>query len=131
VTCGVSIQNYHGDNGVYKSADFVKDLNNRNQTTLYSGVGAHHQNGVAERAICTISESTRVMIFPVTIHWPEETKMDLWPLAMDYAVYLWNRMQRKDSRMAPLEIFCGCKLDKQLLRSAHVWGCPAYIFWIR
>jgi hypothetical protein len=67
------------------------------------------------------------MILHAAIHWLEATTMDLWPLAMDYAVYLWNRMPWKDSEMAPLEIFCGCKLDKQLLRSAHVWGCPAYI----
>ena len=58
-TCGVTIRNYRGDNGVYKAAEFVKDLNNRGQTIKYSGVGAHHQNGVAERAIRTISESAR------------------------------------------------------------------------
>jgi hypothetical protein len=111
-TCGVSIRNYHEDNGVYKSADFLKDLNNKNQTIRYSGVGAHHQSGVVERAIRMISESARAMILHAAIHWPEVTTMDLWPLSMDYAVYLWNRMPRKDSGMASLEIFCGCKLDK-------------------
>ena len=30
----------------------------RKQTIKFSGVGAHHQNGIAERAIRTISEST-------------------------------------------------------------------------
>jgi hypothetical protein len=59
-----------------------------------------------------ISESARAMMLHAAIHWPEATTMNLWPQAMDYAVYLWNRMPRKDSGMAPLEIFCGCKLDK-------------------
>ena len=126
-TCGVQIRNYRGDNGVYKSTEFVKDLNQRNQTIRYCGVGAHHSNGIAERAIRTISESARSMILHAAIHWPEETTMDLWPLAMDYAIYLWNRMPRKDSGFAPMEIFCGCKLDKQILRNCHVWGCPTYV----
>lgn len=126
-TCGVTIRNYRGDNGVYKTKEFVKDLEDRRQTIRYSGVGAHHQNGVAERAIRTISESARAMILHAAIHWPEETTLDLWPLAMDYAIYLWNRMPRKESGLAPLEIFCGCKLDKTVLRNAHVWGCPAYV----
>jgi hypothetical protein len=30
-TCGVTIRNYRGDNGVYKSDEFIKDLNNRNR----------------------------------------------------------------------------------------------------
>ena len=67
------------------------------------------------------------MILHAAIHWPEETMMDLWPLAMDYAIYLCNRMPRKDSGVAPIEIFCGCILDKRILRSAHVWGCPTYV----
>ena len=67
-TCGVSICNYHGDNGIFKVAEFVKDLNDRGQTIKYSGVGAHHQNGVAEHVICTIFESTRAMLLHATIH---------------------------------------------------------------
>ena len=67
------------------------------------------------------------MILHAAIHWPEEMMMDLWPLAMDYAIYLWNHMPRKDSGMAPIEIFSGCKLDKMILHNAHMWGCPAYI----
>jgi hypothetical protein len=123
----VSIQNYRGDNGVFKSDEFTKDLNHQNQTICFSAVGAHHQNGIAERAIRTISESARAMILHAAIHWPEETMMDLWPIAMDYAVYLWNRVPCKDSRIVPLEILCGCKRDKKILRSSHVWGCPSYV----
>ena len=60
-TCEVTIQNYQGDNGIYKATEFIKDLNDKGQMIKYSGVGAHHQNGVAERAICTISESARAI----------------------------------------------------------------------
>ena len=48
---GVAIHSYHADNGVYTSKEFTKDLKKRHQVLTYSGVGAHGQNGFAERAI--------------------------------------------------------------------------------
>ena len=127
LTCGREIKNYRGDNGVFKTKEFINDLEQRRQTIRYSGVGAHHQNGIAERAIRTISESARAMLLHAAIHWPQQVNLDLWPFAMDYAVYLWNRMPRKDTGIAPIEIFCGTKLDPKVLRTTHVWGCPAYV----
>jgi hypothetical protein len=34
-------------------------------------------------------------------------------------------MPQKDTGIAPLKIFCGCKLEKEV--SSHVWGCPSYV----
>jgi len=51
MNCGVNVCTYHGDNGVFWSKGFVTDLEVQGQVIQYSGVGAHHQNGVAERAI--------------------------------------------------------------------------------
>jgi hypothetical protein len=93
----------------------------------FSGEGAHHQNGIAERVIQTISESARAIILHAEIHWPKAVSIDLWPFAMDYAVYLWNRVPRKDNGIAPLEIFCGGKIDPKVIRGAHIWGCPTYV----
>ena len=105
-----------------KQLNSLKDLNNRGQMIKYSGVGVHHWNDVAERAIQTISESARAMLLHAVIHWPEEMTLDLWPMAMDYAVNLWNHIPRKDSGIAPLELFCIVKIHKDVLRNAHVWG---------
>jgi hypothetical protein len=127
MNCGHTISSYQGDNGVYKSDAFVADLQERGQMIVYSGVGAHHQNGFAERAIRTVSESARAMLLHAAIHWPEEILLDLWPLAMDYAVWIWNRMSRKESGLAPVEIFCGATLDKTILHNTHIFGCPAYM----
>ena len=59
---GVRIQHYRGDNGVYKSKEFKRDLTDREQTMTYSGVGVHGQNGVAERGISTVVNSARTMM---------------------------------------------------------------------
>ena len=48
-------------------------------------------------------------------------------MALDYVVYLLNRIPRSQSGLSPEEIFYGSKSDHSELKSAHVWGCPAYV----
>ena len=48
---GVSVRTYRSDNGVFASSEFEAEIKKEDQTITYSGVGASHQNGVAERAI--------------------------------------------------------------------------------
>ena len=89
-TCGVNIEQYRGDNGVFKAKDFVDECEIRSQKIDFSGVGAHHQNGVAERAIKMIIQSARTMLLHASIHWPDEADLMLWPFALEHAVHLWN-----------------------------------------
>ena len=124
---GVAILGYRADNGVYKSEEFRNDLKKFGQTIQFCGVGAHHHNGVAERGIRTVSTSARAIMIHAMLHWPAHVSMDLWPFAIKYSVYLWNRMPRKQSGLSPLEVFFDTKSDHQELRSSKVWGCPAYV----
>ena len=48
---GVSISSYRADNGRFSDAGFQKAIKDANQTITYCAVGAHHQNGIAERRI--------------------------------------------------------------------------------
>jgi hypothetical protein len=57
-SCGMKIQCYHGDNGIFKSSEFLDALTKLEQQLKFSGVGAHHQNGIAERLIRTITDKT-------------------------------------------------------------------------
>jgi transposase InsO family protein len=52
--CGHRVLKYHSDNGIFASAEFRDHCDKLNQDLSFSGVGAHHQNGVAERAIGTV-----------------------------------------------------------------------------
>ena len=54
--CGVNIRKYHADNAPFRAENFVNDCVLQGQAIDYSGVGAHHQNGVAERAIRTVTQ---------------------------------------------------------------------------
>ena len=89
-TCGKKIRSYHGDNGIFKSEDFAVDLEDSEQVLKLSGVGAHHQNGVAERAIQTVSEKARAMMQHAFLHWPDKFEVDLWPFALDHACWFYN-----------------------------------------
>lgn len=129
-SCGVKVQKYHGDNGVFKSKEFTDSLTKNpepEQEFKFSGVGAHHQNGVAERNICTVTEKARTMMQHAYMHWPDKFQVQLWPFALDYACWLHNHTQSNSHGWSPLELFCGTQVDCQHLQRARVWGCPSYV----
>ena len=115
---GITIKSYQCDNRVYRSQQFLDDLKEKHQVPMFSGVGAHHHNGVAKRGIRTISTTARTILLHALIHWPTVTTMDLWPLAIDYAVYIWNRLPRTPSHLSPQEIFYSVKSDHSELLQA-------------
>ena len=51
---GVKILHYHADNGRFAEKVWKEDVIKKSQTLTFSGVGAHHQNGRAEKRICRI-----------------------------------------------------------------------------
>ena len=85
---GVVIKACRGDNGVYTSNEFRKDLVKRGQTMTYSGVGAHAQNVVTERGIPTVVNSVRTMMIHQALLWSEKIDTRLCPFALSHAVYL-------------------------------------------
>eukprot|EP00957_Ditylum_brightwellii_P128075 9768066-Ditylum_brightwellii.AAC.1 len=69
---GVSIKQYHGDNGIFKSKLWTEHCDVAGQEpTEMSGVGDHHQNAIAERAIGTVVRSARTMLLHAAIYWPD------------------------------------------------------------
>jgi hypothetical protein len=54
---GVHIKHYHADNGRFKDTLFTRDIEEKGQTISYCGVGAHHQNGIAEKRIGDLQRS--------------------------------------------------------------------------
>ena len=107
---------------------FKKHAKLNDQEISYSGVGAHHQNGVAERGIGTVTRWARAMLLQACLDWPEAGKLELWPFALEHAVYVWNNMPRQDSKKTPWELFTGNNRENySYLNKLHVWGCPVYV----
>jgi hypothetical protein len=87
----------------------------------FSGVGAHHQNGVANRHIHTATECARAMMQHLHLHWPDKFHQDLWLFALDYASWLHNYKPKRDSGLAPIKkyLFCGVKGAYKDLQRGH------------
>ena len=60
---GVSVITYMSYNGtVFSMKEFVTDIISCRQDAHYSAIGAHHNNGITERSIMTISNMSRTMM---------------------------------------------------------------------
>jgi hypothetical protein len=127
---GVQIQQYSADNHPFRSKIWVADCAVQQQLpTQHSGVGAHHQV-LAERQIQTTFNWSRANLLHFVLHWPQMAKNrdNLWPFAVDYAVYLHNNLPIRDMRVSPLEKFTSTIFSNynHLIR-AHTFGCPVYV----
>jgi len=127
VQCGCSIKHYHTNNGIFTKSQFWDAVLSMNQGHTMSGIGMHHQNGLAMHAIKTMQDRTHTMMLHLSMHWPDEYDVCLWPFAMDYAVWLFNHTPQCNSGLAPMEVFCGLHLNCKTLCQAKVFGCPTYI----
>ena len=54
----VKILNYQADNGRFADNCFQKDWELKTQGLTFCGVGAHHQNGIAEQMIQTLTRAS-------------------------------------------------------------------------
>ena len=125
---GVIIGSYHSDNGsCFTSAEYTRHLETFRQTTTFASVGGHHHNGVAERAIRTITSMARTMMLHQGIHWPEMADPQLWPMAVKHAVHVYNHVPREDNGLSPYDIFTRTCSPTKRLHDLHVWGCPVYV----
>ena len=79
---GVTVKSYLADNHPFDKSEWTTDCANQQQTCLFSGVGAHHQNP-SERYQQTIFNMARTMMMHFAIHWPKTAETNLWPFAVD------------------------------------------------
>ena len=124
---GITVKNYQTDNGVYTSQEFLKELVEHGQGLKHSGVGGHHHNGAAENAIKNVVRRAFTMMIHAALRWPDQNEKDLWPLALDHAVYLHNHTPRQDTGLCPEELWTRSTSSHSALTHARVWGCPAYV----
>ena len=123
----ILVKAYHSDNGIFASDAFKTECTHKGQKLTFSGVGAHHQNGVAERNIKTISQWARANMLHAAYHWQEHANIKLWPQAVDYAVWVFNRLPSTKSGVSPNELWSGSLSTGHDLRRARPFGCPAYV----
>jgi hypothetical protein len=124
---GVLIQSYLTDSGAFKASSLVDHIRNSGQRIQYCGTNAHHQNGVAERSIRTLSNTSRALILHAAAHWPHGIDSSLWPMAVDYSVHIYNNTPDLNGMCRPADPFTGEVVPRHSLQDFHTWGCPVFI----
>ncbi|MEC7382187.1 MAG: hypothetical protein VYE16_04180, partial [Cyanobacteriota bacterium] len=103
---GVFVKEYLSDNGsCFTSKQFKEHIAATGQHQRLSGPGSHHQNGKAERAIRTIITAARTMMLHCACHWPAVADAQVWPLAVAYAVWLYNHLPNRETGQSPIDLW--------------------------
>jgi len=61
------------------------------------------------------------------VHWPDQTNFELWPMAMDHAVWMWIYLPKQDVGISPLELATGTQSDHEEVKGLHGWSCPGFV----
>ena len=125
---GIKIQHYHADNGVFKARPWVEDCHKKHQRITYAGVGAHHQNGVAERRIRVLQDLARAQMAHASQRWPEAMAANLWPYAIRIANQEWNQAPnpREILMRSAYQLFHKTDTQRNAKHSIP-FGCPVYV----
>ena len=111
---GVIVNNYLAYNGVFKSNAFFQHINQQQQQLHFCGTNSHHKNGVAKKAIQSISNIARAMLLHALFHWKDGAAADLWPMAINYATYMYNHIPKNG--ICPADIFFGGMVPHHLFQ---------------
>jgi len=130
-TRGVQVQHYHADNGRFAESMFVNDCKSKMQKILFCGVGAHHQNGVAENCIKQLTLTARTLLLHAQRYWPEYITTMMWPYALLAAADCINNVHIDLNGKTPEMKFSRTAGSSTRLNNFHTFGCPAYILDVR
>ena len=104
---GVKIKHYRGNNMRYNETDFIDSCKQTNQKFNYCGVGAHHQNGLAEAKNKTLVYGARTLILYTKRRWHKVINVALWPFATLATAKSHNELSLDENCKSPLEKFTG------------------------
>ena len=127
---GVEIKGYHTDNSIFNDSEFMEELLKNQQEINFSGAGASHQNCSPEHSINVVVTMARTILMHNALRYPEDIfSTDFWPTAMDYDVWVYNRIPDMQSGFYTTKIWSISRFEpvSETLSNFHVWGCPTYV----
>jgi hypothetical protein len=104
----------------------MKSIEDSGQTISFSGVGAHHQNGIAEKRIGDLQRRATTLLLHAQRRWTDAITTHLWPYALRAANDSRDNAPTAKSNECPMSRFCRtARVPK--LRHQHHFGCPVYV----
>lgn len=124
-TFGVRVRHYHADNGRFSDNEWRRHVAENGQRLTFCGVGAHHQNGIAEKRIRDIQDLARTSLIYANRRWPAAVDARLWPYALRNANNVINKTTFPKQLKSPIELFSAIDVAPNLTQD-HPFGCPTY-----
>ncbi len=124
---GVSIKHYHCNNGRFANNAFKQSCGSNRQWLTFCGVNAHFQNGIAEHAIRSLSDSTCKQLLHAHSQWPAAVHFTLWPYALRNAALLHNSLPVLEDGTSRLELFSSIRVGGNM-KHMHTFGCQCLHF---
>ena len=127
---GVVINGYHTDNGIFNFSEFMEKLMKKQQKIRFSGAGASHQKGAANRAIKTVVTMAKTMLMHAALRCLEYLLSTyLWPMEIYYALWVYNQILDMKSGLSAIETWSRSRFGpvSETINKCHIWGCPAHV----
>jgi hypothetical protein len=125
---GISIKAYHADNGIFRAKKWLQACEDKRQRITFTGVHAHHTNGMAEKRIRDLQDLARAMLLHANSKWNTHITANLWPYAIRMANEVLNSTPcpQLETRQTPQQVFDRTKV---LPNPKHFqpFGCPVYV----
>jgi hypothetical protein len=121
-----TVKQYHADNGRFAEKVWKNDVLLQGQLLSFSGVGAHQQNGRAEKQIRDLQDMARTSLLHANRMWPDTVNVHLWPYALRHANESINLTTFPNAQVTPTEKFSGVNVGPTY-KDIHTLGCPAYV----
>lgn len=115
-----TLQEFCSDNGTeYKNNRLSEYFKSKGIKQTFSPVYSPHRNGMAERAVRTLTECTRSILYHAKLH------VSFWPIAFETACYLSAfRIHVMQKQITVQEVWSGIKPSLNRLK---VFGCDAWV----
>ena len=96
-------------------------------TMSFLGADAHHQI-LVKRYIQTIFNMSQSMMIHFSMHWPQAADTNLWPFAVNHAIYIWNQITDSKTHFSLIDLFTSLlHFGNNDLQQLHVFSCPIYL----
>ena len=124
---GVTLKRFHADNGIFAEKSFRNEIDIApGQSITYCAVGAHHQNGLVERHIGTLTNGARINLLFAQRKWPEAIGTILWPFAWKDYERKYNHFHLDNEGLSPITKFARTNAVPNI-RDFHPFGCPVFV----